>query len=360
MPGGVDQDDLAAAVGEGRVDRVAGRARDVADDHPLFAEQGVDQARLADVRPADDRDRHRLVRVGGHRRVPAGGLGIGRPVGVLVVIGAVLVAERRSGADVGQDEARGHVALPLPGLDLACLAGDLLGRLGRQRPHDRVEQVARAPAVGGADREHLLPAEDVELGRLEVALLVVGLVDRDQDRRLRPAQEGGRLEVGRRRTAGRVDHQDDHVGLVDRQAGLLLDPLLDRVVGVDLQAAGVDHDEAPAVPFGVAVEAVAGGPGAVLDDRPAAAEDPVEQGALADVGPPDQGDDGQSGGHAQAAPAAIEGGSDVVRPAGVAARARAAIASSWASAAAAGRAGHLEDPLGHGLEVLDRGRGARR
>ena len=65
----------------------------------------------------------------------------------------------------------------------------------------------------------------------------------------------------------RVDDEQDDVGLGDRQAGLLLDARLDRVVGVELEAAGVDDDEAPAVPLGVAVEAVAGRPRAVLDDR---------------------------------------------------------------------------------------------
>ena len=39
------------------VDRVAGRPGQLRDDHPLGAEEGVDQRRLADVRAADDRDR---------------------------------------------------------------------------------------------------------------------------------------------------------------------------------------------------------------------------------------------------------------------------------------------------------------
>ena len=65
----------------------------------------------------------------------------------------------------------------------------------------------------------------------------------------------------------RIDDEDDDVGLGDRQPGLLLDARLDRVVRVDLEAAGVDDDEPPAVPLGVAVEAVTGRPGAVLDDR---------------------------------------------------------------------------------------------
>jgi hypothetical protein len=41
---------------ERRVDHVARRARHVADDHALFAEDRVHQRRLADVRAADDRE----------------------------------------------------------------------------------------------------------------------------------------------------------------------------------------------------------------------------------------------------------------------------------------------------------------
>ena len=88
-----------------------------------------------------------------------------------------------------------------------------------------------------------------------------------------------------------IDHEDDDVGLGDREAGLLLDAQLDRVVGIDLEAAGVDDHEPPAVPLGVAVQPVARRPRAVLDDRRARPDDAVEERALADVRPADDGDD---------------------------------------------------------------------
>ena len=121
-----------------------------------------------------------------------------------------------------------------------------------------------------ADRVGLLPAQAVELGRLELALGVVGLVGRDDDRRLRRAQDLGGLLVGGRHARVGVDHEDDHVRLVDRQARLLLDPLLDRIAGRALEPARVDDDEAAAVPLGDVVEAVARRARAVLDDRPGA------------------------------------------------------------------------------------------
>ena len=58
--GGVDQRHLLAVVLEGRVDGVARRAGDVADDDALLAEDGVGERRLADVGPADDGDAQAL------------------------------------------------------------------------------------------------------------------------------------------------------------------------------------------------------------------------------------------------------------------------------------------------------------
>ena len=210
----------------------------------------------------------------------------------------------------------------------------------------------------------------MELGGLELALLVVGLVDGDDDRRRRAPQDPRGLQVGRRRPAHRVDDEQDDVRLGDRQPGLLLDPRLDRVVRVELQAAGVDDDEPPAVPLGVAVEAVAGRPGAILDDRRALAEEPVEERALADVRAADDGDDRDARrvrwprvrprrtAATGRRPRRRRSGSEVVRPAGVAARSSAAWASSAARALRLGRAGDLEDPLGDVAQVLDRRRRA--
>ena len=107
------------------------------------------------------------------------------------------------------------------------------------------------------------------------------------------AEELGGLLVGRREAGGGVDEEQDHVGLADREPGLLLDLQLDLVGRVDLEAAGVDDDEPPPVPVGVAVHPVARRAGPVLDDRLAAADEAVEQRGLAHVGAADDGDDGQ-------------------------------------------------------------------
>ncbi len=146
---------------------------------------------------------------------------------------------------------------------------------------------------GRRDRVGLLPAQRVELRALELALLVVGLVDGHEHRELARGA-AARPPPVRRRQAGRgIDDEQDDVGLGDREARLLLDPRLDRVARVDLEAAGVDDHEPPAVPLGVAVQPVTRRPGAVLDDRRARPDDAVEQRGLADVGPAHDGHDRQ-------------------------------------------------------------------
>ena len=83
---------------------VPGRLR---HDRPLLAQQRVEQARLADVRPADERDRRRLVVLGRHLGVPAGGDASASDasrrrrvvvlvVAVVVVLGLVGLARRRT------------------------------------------------------------------------------------------------------------------------------------------------------------------------------------------------------------------------------------------------------------------------
>ena len=75
---------------------------------------------------------------------------------------------------------------------------------------------------------------------------------------------------------------------VDRDLGLRGDPL-GEAAGVGVPAAGVDDGERAAVPVGVVGHPVAGHAGHVLDDRLAAADDPVDQRRLADVGAADDG-----------------------------------------------------------------------
>ena len=257
--GGVDERHRLAVERDLGVDRVARRAGHLRHDHPLLPEDTVDERRLAGVRPADDRD-------------------LRRPHLRLGELGEVLVAHRLR----RRDRWRG----------------------GRQPIDDLVGQVAGVAAVLRADRQRRVEAQGVELAALVLPARVVGLVD-DEEHRLRGAPQAIGDVMVERRDAGRgVDDEEDDVGLLDGDAGLVLDPLLDLRAGLELEAAGVDHREVAAAPVGGAVDAVAGRAGQILDDRDPLTDETVEQRGLADVRAADDGDDGE-GGHGAGSVAAI-------------------------------------------------------
>ena len=187
------------------VDRVAGRAGAVGDDHPLGAEEGVDQRGLADVRAADDRD-----------------------------------ARRRSPGPPGSVAAAG----------LAGSASSTIARSSRSP----VPRPCAAETANGSPRP-----ERVELG-----------CDRARPRGGRPCWR--RRPPGHRRGGGcrrpprrpgasparRVDDEHDRVGLAIAGPRLPLDGAGERLVGVEVDAPGVDQRERHAVPFAVDGLAVAG------------------------------------------------------------------------------------------------------
>ncbi len=216
------------------VDRVAGGAGQLVDDDALLAGHLVEQRGLADVGAADQGDAARAADGG------AEGLcrGLGERLQHLVqhVAGAAAV-QRGDGVRLPQTQ-RPQVG----GVGLAARAVDLVGA-----QHDRLAGLAQQPydglvGVGGAD-----------------------LGVHDEHHRV-----GGLDGVLGLRGHGRVDAED-----------------------VLLPAAGVDDLEAAARPLGLVGDAVTGDTGLVLDDGLAAADDPVHQGRLADIGAADDGEDGQ-------------------------------------------------------------------
>ena len=136
QPRRVDEHEGRVAALQHRVDRVARRARDLGDDHPLAADELVQERRLADVRPPEDRDPDRL------------------------------------GAD----------------RDLA--------RAGQARD-DLVEQVAGAVAVQPRQGPRLAEPEPMEDGRVGIAARIVDLVREHDHRALGGAEDHGELLVAR-------------------------------------------------------------------------------------------------------------------------------------------------------------------
>ena len=145
----------------------------------------------------------------------------------------------------------------------------------------------------GGDRDGVAETQLGEGPGVNLPVGVVDLVD-DHDHGLVGAPEdgghGGVLVGG---TDHAVGHQDHHVGLLDGPFRLPAHLAGQGLVGAE-PPAGVDHQEAAPAPLGLDGLAVAGDTGLLLDDRLAAAEDPVEEGRLAHVGTADDGDGGKS------------------------------------------------------------------
>ena len=220
--------------------RVARRPRHVADDQPLFAQQPIDQRRLADVRTADDRDRDL-------RRGSASARPVSRP--------------RR------QPLARPRRA---------------------DRPSlRRARRQSRRPARSRADRTRARGLR----ARLSSVLLTATSTGT-----FAPAQLAGDLLVAGDQPFAAVDHEHEEIGRLERRLALLrrraraADPRSRRTPPVSTSLNGV-----PCHVDGLGND-VAGRAGDRRDDRAPRAGDPVEQRGLADVRPADQHDGRASAG----------------------------------------------------------------
>ncbi len=230
---GVDEPPPAALELDQLVDRVDRGARDAVDHDALRAGQGVEQRGLADVGLAQQGDATRT--------------GVARHARALL----------------------------------------------RQHGDSGVEQVAGATPVQGGDGVRLAEPERPERLRLELGVGVVGLVGDEQHGLAGLAQN---LDDGLVRVGGadlRVDDEQGGVGVVDSSLGLGGD-LRGHALDLAVPAAGVDEDEADAVPLRLVGDAVTGHAGDVLGDRLAAADHAVDEGRLAHVGTADDRQHGQA------------------------------------------------------------------
>ena len=157
-----------------------------------------------------------------------------------------------------------------------------------------VQKVARARAVDGGNGHGIaIKAQLVELvvfvGKITHA---VALVDAGDDGLAALLEHDGDIAVGGGQTRADVAHEDDDVGIVNGDLRLHLHLCQNDIVGLGLDASRVDEDELAAVPFGLAVDAVAGDTGGVLHDGATLADELVKQGGFAYVGSSHNGNDG--------------------------------------------------------------------
>ena len=162
--------------------------------------------------------------------------------------------------------------------------------VGRKQLDEPVEQVAGAEALRGRDGHRVAEPEPVEVVREREVARRVDLVRDEHDGHVAAAQEVGDLLVARPHAGTRVDdeHRDLRVG--QRGARLVLDRDGERVLVVEVHAAGVDQRERAPVPVGLELLAVARDARALVHDRLARLGEAVHQRRLAHVGVADDGD----------------------------------------------------------------------
>ncbi len=229
--GGVDEAPLLPTELDELVDGVTSGAGDIVHEHPVGADELVEQGRLADVRATDE----------GH-------------------------TTRSALFDTGVD-----------GRDL-----------GQDREHF-VEQVGDSPTVQSRDGPRLAETQAPEFGGHELAALVIDLVRSEEHRLLLPAQHLHDHLIGRGRTGRGIDDEEDGIGHVHGDLGLDRNPR-GHALRVLIPPAGVDEGEFLSVPFRPVAHAVTGDSRNVLDDGFTTTEDAVDQRRLADVGTADDRD----------------------------------------------------------------------
>lgn len=212
----IDEVEVEAKLVVARVDAVAGGSCYLGDDVAILADEGVDDARLADIGASHD--------------------GEARQVVVDLLLGHVL-----------------------------------------QFLQDDVEQVARAATRDCAHADRVAQSQLVKLGSLVRSSAIVYLVGHEQDGHACAAQDLCHILVPVRDARLVVHHEEHQVGLVRGYAHLLADGVLEDVVRLDDPASCIDKRKLAPVPETFAILAVAGGACRLAHDGAAAIGETVEK-----------------------------------------------------------------------------------
>ncbi len=232
--GGIDQQVVSLFVAEQGVHRITGSAGNGRYDHPVLAEQQVDQGRFADIGAPEKSEPDGIV-----RQVEGGRL-------------------LRQGIDQAVHQGRKTVIM-----------------LRRDDPERRHTEFVKR-------RQQFL-----------LLLRPVDLVDHIEGFFADPAQQFDHFVIGRQHPLLAIQQKKNDIGLVDGGHCLAADGG-DHFIGrIVVDAAGVDQDKRPVSPEDPLVVTISGHARGRVDDGFARSGNPVEQGRLADIGPADQGDDGR-------------------------------------------------------------------
>jgi hypothetical protein len=132
----------------------------------------------------------------------------------------------------------------------------------------------------------------MKIGDDDTVVHAFGLVDGEQDVAPGLAQPVGNFLVQGRHPATAVDHENHHIGLVNRLFGLARHLVHDAVFGERFETTGINHQIGFAAESSVAVMTVTRQPRNIGHQSIARPGQPVEERRFADIRTPDENDAG--------------------------------------------------------------------
>ena len=165
--------------------------------------------------------------------------------------------------------------------------------LGREELERLVQHLGRASTVDGRHRIGLAETKAPEFSRHGQTLLGrLALVDSEQNRTGLAAQKFSDGLVGSRQPLLPIHNHQGNAGFLESQSRLLSDFRQKLTVIVEHQPTGVHNLELAISPVTVLIRAVTGHPWLIVNDGFSAAAKAIHQRGLANVGAPDDRDDG--------------------------------------------------------------------
>ncbi len=132
--------------------------------------------------------------------------------------------------------------------------------------------------MAAENRVDFLKSQGIELVGAKLVIGIIDLVGDHHDLLAGALQVAGNTDIFVLQTGAGIEEENDGIGLLNRDPGLLGDLHRKRIVGPDQKPAGVDQHEIDAVPACRAIEPVACHPGHVINDGILPLDEAVKEG----------------------------------------------------------------------------------
>ncbi len=156
-------------------------------------------------------------------------------------------------------------------------------RCFRQEVAERVHEVGKSLAVLGRNGVEGIDAEAIKVRDEPFMPLTVHLIQGIENGLTRGPEPVRYFDVSREQALFAVHEEDDEVGLLDGERGLLAHLRVHDVLGLGLEPAGIHEEKVFSHPLGFGVVPVPRHSGHVIDDGEVPADDPVKESGFADI-----------------------------------------------------------------------------